>query len=106
MTPKQSEYVRHRAAGLGQERAAGLRASYAVRVRGGDPLLLTIEDGALRVGDAGPPVDCRIGEHPAALLVVLWGRVPAWRAIAAGRLGAWGRRPWLAARLPQVPRNP
>lgn len=86
-----------------QQRAGGLRARYRLRVRGGSHHDLAIADGALQVSrPTGDPVDCHLSVDPVALLLVFWGRRGQWPAVARGRLTAWGRRPWLAARLGTV----
>jgi hypothetical protein len=41
-------------------------------------------------------VDAHISADPATLLLVVYRRRSQWPQIAAGRLLAWGRRPWLA----------
>lgn len=83
-----------------------MRASYEVRLHGGYRFGLTVHDGRLLPGEPDGPVDCRIGADPAALLLLLWGRAPLTAAVARGRMVAWGRRPWLAPRLPAMLRNP
>ncbi len=90
-----------------QEVAAGLRARFEVRLRGGGGAYLTIDDGDLSVNrSALGPVDCHLLVDPAAFLLVSWGRVSQWPPIARGQLLAWGRRPWLGPRLRALLRNP
>lgn len=83
-----------------QGNAAGFRATYDLRLRGAGSAFLVFHDGALTVE---PPssrkVDCHLSSDPAALLLVCWGRRSQWAAVATGQLLAWGRRPWLGARL-------
>jgi uncharacterized protein (TIGR03083 family) len=82
------------------ERARRLTATYALRLRGqGTTHLWSFRDGRLQVGQDGRRPDVTISAHPAALLLVLYKRRPQWRAIARGRMLAWGRRPWLAFSL-------
>jgi len=80
------------------ERARGLTATYALRLRGHGTHVWSFRDGHLEVGSAGRP-DVSISADPATLLLVLYGRRSQWPAIARGRLLAWGRRPWLAFSL-------
>jgi hypothetical protein len=93
-----------------QKRAAGLRARYELRVRGGGRYVFAFDDGALAVD--GPltsrpkGIDCHISADPSALLLVAWGRRSQWPAIASGKLTAWGRKPWLGPRLRSLLRNP
>jgi hypothetical protein len=46
-------------------------------------------------------IDAHVSADAGALLLVLYGRESQWRHIAAGRMLAWGRRPWLALTLTQ-----
>ena len=89
------------------EKAAGLRATYDVRLRGHDRLHFIFDDGALRVDEANSrPVDCHISADPAAFVTVFWARQSQWNAIAKGQLMAWGRKPWLGPRFRPLLRNP
>lgn len=87
--------------------AAGLRATYDVRIRGGDRFHFIFKDGALSVEDPSPgPVDCHISADPVAFLMVAWARQSQWTAIATGKLLAWGRKPWLGPKFRGLMRNP
>jgi len=88
---------------IDRERARGFEASFELRLRGGSPLSLRFEDqtltvGAGRVADA----DCRISARPRAFLLLSYGRARSLPFLLRGQLLAWGRRPWLAARLPSL----
>jgi hypothetical protein len=86
---------------------AGLRATYDLRIRGGDRFHFVFQDGALHIDDPRPRrVDCHISADPVALLMVLWNRQSSWSAIVSGKLLAWGRKPWLGPRLKTLIRNP
>jgi hypothetical protein len=89
-------------------RAAGLRAVYDLMLADGPRRHLAFDDGELTITDPEPArrVDCHLRADPATLLLVVWGRFSPWPAVARGRLMAWGRRPWLAARLPSLIRTP
>ena len=90
-----------------QEAAAGVRATYEVRLRGGGRAFLRFDDGDLTVGAEPPaPVDCHLSVDPETFLLVSWGRLGQWPAIGRGRLLAWGRRPWLGLKLREMLRNP
>jgi uncharacterized protein (TIGR03083 family) len=78
---------------------AHAHATYDLRVRGGAQVVLAIEDGRLRVGAPGPPVDCHVSADPVALLLVAYGRTSQWIPILTGKLVAWGRKPWLGPKL-------
>src|SRR5437588_3060253 len=80
--------------------AAGLRATYDVRIRGGDRFHFIFKDGALSVEHPSPrTVDCHISADPVAFLMVAWARQSQWTAIATGKLLAWGRKPWLGPKF-------
>ncbi|MDP8974801.1 MAG: hypothetical protein M3N28_00215 [Actinomycetota bacterium] len=91
-----------------QEAAAGVRATYDVRVRGGCRVRVRLNDGdmTLTQGAPGGPADCHLWVDPAAFLLVAWGRIGQWRPIARGQLLAWGRRPWLGATFRTMLKNP
>ncbi len=79
--------------------------AYRIRWRGapqGAPdLVIRLAGGRVAVGPpaAGERVDCRISADPVAFLLVGYGRAATWRETLTGRIFAWGRRPWMAARL-------
>jgi hypothetical protein len=50
--------------------------------------------------------DCHISAEPATLFLLIWSRTGGWRRMLPGRMSIWGRRPWLAVRLPRMLRNP
>jgi uncharacterized protein (TIGR03083 family) len=88
-------------------KAARLRAGYELRIRTGDSFRFVFHDGTLSVNaSAGDSVDCHISADPVALLLVAWNRQSRWHAIATGKLLAWGRKPWLAARFKGLLPNP
>lgn len=91
-----------------QEGARGVDVTYDVRVRGGCRATLHIRDGDLSVvqGETAGRADCRLSVDPAGFLLVAWGRVSQWEAIARGQLLAWGRRPWMGVRLRKLLQNP
>lgn len=100
-------------AGLGpramvdQAKAAGVRATYDVRLRGGGRAHFVFDRGELAIEEpSARRVDCHILADPVALLNIMWGRESQWAAIARGRLLAWGRKPWLGPRLRLLVRNP
>ncbi|MGH3536214.1 MAG: SCP2 sterol-binding domain-containing protein [Pseudonocardiaceae bacterium] len=89
------------------DRAAGLRATYELRIRGGDRFRLVFDNGALRIEKPSPRrVDCYISADPVAFLKIVWGRQSQWPAIARGQVLAWGRKPWLGPRFRVLLRNP
>lgn len=81
--------------------AANHRAVYELAVRGGSGVhRWRLHDGSL---DCNVPADervaCHVSGDAAFLLLVMYGRLPAWRAALHGKAIAWGRRPWLALSL-------
>lgn len=90
-----------------QKKAAGVRATYDVRLRGGGSAYFVFDDGALQIEQPSKRrVHCHILADPAVLLMVIWGRQNQWTAIAKGQLLAWGWKPWLGPRLRMMMRNP
>ncbi|MGH3777544.1 MAG: maleylpyruvate isomerase N-terminal domain-containing protein [Pseudonocardiaceae bacterium] len=88
-------------------KAAGVQATYDVRIRGGDSFHFIFDDGDLRVVEpSSRRVDCHISADPVALLMVFWSRQSQWPAIAKGKLMAWGRKPWLGPQFRSFMRNP
>ncbi|HJV08628.1 MAG TPA: maleylpyruvate isomerase N-terminal domain-containing protein [Acidimicrobiales bacterium] len=87
--------------------AAGLKATFDLRMRGGRSYYFTFDDGTLTIElPSSRRVDCHISADPAALLMVAWARQSQWHAIARGKLVAWGRKPWLGLRFRSLMRNP
>ncbi len=92
---------------LVNDKAAGVRVTYDIRIRGGDRFHFVFDDGALSIEEpSSHRVDCHISADPVAFLMVVWDRQSQWKAIAKGKLLAWGRKPWLGPRLRVLMRNP
>lgn len=88
-------------------KAAGLQATYDVRIRGGDSFHFIFDDGTLEIVEpSSRRVDCHISADPVAFLMVVWARQSQWTAIGKGKLMAWGRKPWLGPQLRSLIRNP
>ncbi|HEY3691504.1 MAG TPA: maleylpyruvate isomerase N-terminal domain-containing protein [Pseudonocardiaceae bacterium] len=89
------------------EKAAGLQATYELRLRRGGGLNFVFDDGSLTVEESSARrVDCHILADPAAFFMVFWQRQSQWNAIAKGQLIAWGRKPWLGLKFRSLIRNP
>jgi hypothetical protein len=89
------------------EEARATKATFELRVRGGRTYVLVFDRGSLTVVD--PPrlgVDCRVSLAPAAALLTAFGRTTVARTVLTGAAFAWGRKPWLAPKLPRLLRNP
>lgn len=92
---------------LVSDKAAGVRASFDLRIRNGQRFRFGFDDGALRIEElTSRGVDCHISADPVAMLMVVWGRRSQWKAIVSGQLLAWGRKPWLGPRFRAYLRNP
>ncbi len=88
-------------------KAAGLQATYDVRIRGEDSFHFIFDDGELNIVEpSSRRVDCHISADPVAFLMVVFNRQSQWTAIAQGKLMAWGRKPWLGPQLRGLIRNP
>ncbi|MGW7402883.1 maleylpyruvate isomerase family mycothiol-dependent enzyme [Streptomyces sp. NPDC054833] len=82
---------------------AGLTARYTVRLRGGTAFGVTLADGTVLVTpEPQERPDCTILIEPVAFLLIALGRRSPWPAIARGQIVAWGRKPWLAPRFPNL----
>jgi uncharacterized protein (TIGR03083 family) len=80
--------------------AAGLTATYEVRLRGGPSFQLRFDRGTATVGPPQPgAADCRLTVDPVTFLLVAYWRRSQWPGILRGQLRAWGRRPWLGPRF-------
>lgn len=78
-------------------KAPGHTADYEIRLRGQGVHRWRFTDGALAIEPDGPwRPDVVISGAPAPLLLVFYGRIGQYGAMARGQLLAWGRRPWLA----------
>ncbi|HUR18421.1 MAG TPA: SCP2 sterol-binding domain-containing protein [Acidimicrobiales bacterium] len=90
---------------VNQEVAAGLHATYEMRVKGGGRHVFVFDDGSLSIeAPSSRPVDCIVTADPDALLLVVWKRVTQAKAIVERRLVASGPKAWLATRLPALMR--
>ncbi len=62
------------------KRAAGHRATFELRVRGGGSYHFRFRDGAVHVGPPEGPVDCYLSADAAAFLLVVFTRQSQWEA--------------------------
>jgi uncharacterized protein (TIGR03083 family) len=87
--------------------AAGRQLAYELRIRGGPRFVVRFHDGTASVEpSASQPVDCWVSADPTTFLLVGYGRIGQWGAIARGRLAAGGRKPWLALGYRRLLVNP
>jgi hypothetical protein len=80
-------------------RAAGVRTSFELRLRGGPSYRMAVADGVAEITAAGERTDCRITADPVDFLMLGYGRVPQWSVLLRGRLRPGGRKPWLAGKF-------
>jgi hypothetical protein len=86
---------------VNQQRAAGVHAVYDVRVRGGGRVFFVFADGGLVIEDPSDrKVDCHLWADPRAVMLLAWHRTGLAGPVLKGQVLPWGRRPWLAFRLP------
>lgn len=92
---------------VNQETAAGLQATFEMRIKGGGRHVFAFDDGALSLeAPSDRPIDCIIDADPAALLLVVWGRQDQAKAILDRKLVPSGPKAHLAPRLRSLMRNP
>lgn len=89
------------------EGARSFRGSFELRLRGGAPMVLAFDDGALTVTPQdGRRADCVINADPEAFLLVGYGRTGRWGPILRGKILASGRKPWLGLKFNSLLVNP
>jgi len=85
---------------LDPAKAEGVDASWVIRLRGGGARWFRIRNGIAEMDEwRGQSTDCTILARPSSMLLISFGRRRRWREIVKGNLVAWGRRPWIAARI-------
>lgn len=92
---------------LDKERAADTHLRFELRIRGGPRVFVEVEQGELRVERAADgPLDFHLSVDPVAYLLLTFNRTPPWRQMLAGKLVAWGRRPWAAGKFQRLMNSP
>jgi uncharacterized protein (TIGR03083 family) len=88
---------------IDNDAARGLTATYSLRLRDATPLLYGWENGSFWIDDGRQrQVDCRILADPRAFLLQGIGLYPIWKLALTGKMLSYGRKPWLALRLPKL----
>jgi uncharacterized protein (TIGR03083 family) len=83
-----------------EDAAAGLKAGFEIRLRGGPTQYWYFEDGRLTIENSPvSAVDCHISADPVTLLLMSYNRIGPTMPSLTGKVRVWGRRPWLAMRL-------
>jgi SCP-2 sterol transfer family len=86
--------------------AANFQGTYEISLRGGPIIAMSFYDGRLTFaeGNATRP-DCRVSANPSSFLLSALGRLGLWSPAFKGQMLAYGRKPWLAFRLPSLLRQ-
>jgi hypothetical protein len=89
------------------EKAAGVRATYDIRVRGGGRWFFVFDDGGLHIEEPSDRrVDCHLWADPRAVMLLAWHRTGLAGPVFKLQVFPWGRKPWLAFRLPGLLKLP
>jgi hypothetical protein len=81
--------------------------TYALHLRGGEGFTVRVVRGTAVIEPLGARrADCHLLFDPVWFLLVGYGRVSPWAAIARGRAFAFGRRPWIGTRFKTLFVNP
>ncbi|MGH2805691.1 MAG: maleylpyruvate isomerase family mycothiol-dependent enzyme [Actinomycetota bacterium] len=100
ISPATMHYVDPRA-------AAGLRATYDIRVRDHWQMDFIFDDGTLRIEEpSGRKADVHLSADPVAFALVGYGRAGQWGPAIKGQIVTWGRKPWLAFKFAKLLKNP
>jgi hypothetical protein len=92
---------------LNEDLGRGVDVAYEIRVRRGPRFILRVAGNKATVEPGShASADCRISADPVAFLLVAYGRQAQWRPVLAGRMTAWGRRPWRAFGFKHLLVNP
>ena len=93
---------------VNRAKATSAAGRYHIHLRGdGDYGLDVQRDGMVSVTPDKPASpDLHVSADPVAYLLVGYGRANRWTAIARGAIVAWGRKPWLALRFPDLFERP
>lgn len=87
---------------VNEQAAARTTATYDLRLKGGGRRFLTFEAATLEVSETGGRPDCVVLADAATFLLIGYNRIGQWRPALTGKVVAWGRKPWLALRLPKL----
>jgi hypothetical protein len=88
-------------------KGAGVRATYDLRVRGGGRWFFVFDNGGLMIEEPSDrPVDCHLWADPRAIMLLAWHRTGLAGPVLKFRVFPWGRKPWLAFRLPGLLKLP
>lgn len=92
---------------LDHEAAAGLDATFEVRLRGAGRLFFVFDRGRLTITESWDgPVDVHFTADAGPFLFLMMQRRGPLRSALTGRFVVWGRRPWLMSRFAQLMKGP
>ncbi len=87
---------------IDREAAANFSAVLDLRAKGGERRFLSFADGNLDVSTTQRPADVVILADAETFLLIGFQRIGQWGPALTGKVLAWGRKPWLALKLPQL----
>jgi Mycothiol maleylpyruvate isomerase N-terminal domain/SCP-2 sterol transfer family len=88
---------------VNHEQAAGVDTTWELKPRGGPNVYVTMREGKLSITEQpSGKADCKISVDPATYLLVGYGRVSQWGALAKGKIVAYGRKPWLGLKFAKL----
>lgn len=80
---------------LDKNRSAGARVNAELRIRGMEPVLVSVHDGTLELEkETSQRVDFTMSVEPSVYLLMYFNRVDPLSQVLRGKLLVWGRRPW------------
>jgi len=82
------------------ETTKSVATSIEVRLRGGRHIPLVFYHGTLTIDEGKTKFSATVNADPVSFLLVAYGRVGKWHEIRRGKFVAWGRKPWVALKLP------
>ena len=89
------------------EKIVGVQATYDIRVRGGGRYFFVFADGGLVIEDPSDRrVDCHLWADARAVMLLAWHRTGLAGPVLKMQVLPWGRKPWLAFRLPGLLKLP
>lgn len=90
-----------------KESVKHFQGTYVIKLRNINPYAISCNGSAISITEEIPQhVDCFISADPKSFFLVSTGNANQWSELVKGKILIWGRKPWLALRLPKLFRNP
>ena len=89
-----------------EEQARNVDAAIELQIRGGPRVYFTVENENLLIDTQPRKVDLHISADPIDYVMIGFGRKSQWASIGAGKVVAWGRKPWLALKFGKLFHSP